>query len=62
MEINYYVPRTKINYRLSELVEDGYNISMNGYTYDKLSRAPKGRSIDKTLRNMDGKLTFVIYN
>ena len=41
----YFLPRLKINAKTSELVIPGEHINMDGYTYEQLSRRPKGRTI-----------------
>ena len=47
----YYVPSTKINAKVVDLVIPGYNIQIDNYNYERLSRKPKGRVIKRKLQN-----------
>ena len=49
----YFFPRVKMNARIIDSVIDGSHIVLEDYTYDMLSKKPRGRSIDRTLINED---------
>jgi len=57
----YFISRLKINAKTSELVIPGEHITLNNYTYEQLSRKPKGRSIFRKLLNEQNQERFVIY-
>ena len=58
----FYVPKVKMNYKLAETVLEGEHIRIEGYTYDRVSRRPKGRSIKQTLLNSTETERWIIYN
>ncbi len=62
MEKKYYIARSRINARISDTVIDGEIISIEGITYQRLSRAPIGRSIKRRLRKTDETQRIVIYS
>ena len=57
----YYVPSTKINAKVADLVMTGYNIQIDNYNYERLSRKPKGRTIKRKLQNGNTKERILIY-
>lgn len=57
----YYLPSLKINSKVSDTVIEGRHIEIDGITYQRLSRKPRGRSIQRRLLNMDSNLRLVIY-
>ena len=57
----YFFPRVKMNARIIDSVIDGSHIVLEDYTYDMLSKKPRGRSIDRTLINEDLQTRFTIY-
>lgn len=57
-----FVPATKINAVISETVIPGSHITINGYTYEQVSRAPRGRRITRKLINEDKQERIVIYS
>ena len=61
IEENYYVPSLKINSKISDTVIEGKHIEIDGITFQRLSRKPRGRSIQRRLLNMDSNLRLVIY-
>ncbi len=57
----YFLSRLKINAKTSELVIPGEHINIDGYTYEQLSRKPKGRTIFRKLINNTNTERFTIY-
>ena len=49
MEELYYVPSMKVNSKVADLVIEGNHIEINGITYQRLSRKPRGRSVNRIL-------------
>ena len=62
MEKLYYIPSHRMNARISDTVLEGEEISIEGITYQRLSRAPIGRSIQRRLRKTDETQRIVIYS
>ena len=62
MEKLYYIPSHRMNARISDTVLEGEEISIEGITYQRLSRAPIGRSIQRRLRKTNETQRIVIYN
>ena len=62
MEKLYYIPSHRMNARIADTVLEGEDISIEGITYQRLSRAPIGRSIQRRLRKTDESQRIVIYN
>ena len=58
----FFVPAVKINARIADTVIIGNHIKLNDYTYERVSRRPKGRSIFKRLQSMDGNTKLTIYS
>lgn len=58
----FYVPATKINARIADTVVEGYPIKIDGYQYEKVSRAPRGRRILRKLLNVESQEQIVIYS
>lgn len=58
----FYVPATKINARIADTVVEGYPIIIDGYQYEKVSRAPRGRRILRKLLNVESQEQIVIYS
>jgi|TARA_R110001592_G_C13113550_1_gene745174 hypothetical protein len=57
----YYFPSIKMNAKISEIVEDGFPIEMEGYKYERLLRKPRGRSILRRLVNENTQTRLIIY-
>ena len=57
----YYVPSTRITSRIADLVMQGWQIGIDGYHYDRLSRRPKGRAIMQRLVNEEKQQRIIIY-
>jgi hypothetical protein len=62
MTKSYYVASTRISPKIADLVEYGYHIILEGYTYEKLKSAPRGRSIKRRLQNPATEEQIVIFN
>jgi hypothetical protein len=58
----YYIPSVKINAKVADLVIPGNHINVEGYQYERLMRKPRGRSIKKNLKSMDGNTYIKIYS
>ena len=61
VEEKYYVPSSKINAKISDTVLEGMHIEIGGLTYQRLSRKPRGRSIQRRLLNENSRVRLVIY-
>jgi hypothetical protein len=61
MEELYFIPSLKINARVSELVIQGNHIEIEGTTYQRLSRKPRGRSVSRKLLNESTNTRIIIY-
>jgi hypothetical protein len=61
MEDLYFIPSLKINARVSELVIQGNHIEIEGITYQRLSRKPRGRSVSRKLLNESTNTRIIIY-
>lgn len=62
MEKAYYIARSRMNARIAETVIDGDPISLNGITYERVSKAPAGRQVARRLRAIDETKRVVIYS
>lgn len=61
MEELYFIPSLKINARVSELVIQGNHIEIEGITYQRLSRKPRGRSVSRKLLNESTNTRIIVY-
>ena len=61
MEELYFIPSLKINARVSELAIQGNHIEIEGITYQRLSRKPRGRSVSRKLLNESTNTRIIIY-
>jgi hypothetical protein len=62
MEELYYVPSLRINVKISDLVIEGNHIELDGITYQRLSRKPRGRSIKRKLKSLQSNTRILIYS
>ena len=62
MEELYYVPSLRINAKISDLVIEGNHIELDGITYQRLSRKPRGRSIKRKLKSLESNTRILIYS
>lgn len=58
----FYVPSMKVNSKISDTVIDGNHIEIEGITYQRLSRKPRGRSIMRRLTGMNTAERILIYS
>jgi len=61
MEELYYVPSLKVNSKVADLVIEGNHIEIEGITYQRLSRKPRGRSIQRRLKGLETDTSILIY-
>ena len=61
VEEKYYVSSSKINAKISDTVLEGMHLEIGGITFQRLSRKPRGRSIEKKLLSLSGSTRLVIY-
>ena len=61
MEELFYIPSLKVNAKVSDLVIEGNHIEIDGITYQRLSRKPRGRSIKRKLSSMKSNTRILIY-
>ena len=57
----YYIPQHRINARISDSVVTGNHIKIGPYTYELITRAPAGRTVQKRYRSLDEQTQIVIY-
>lgn len=57
-----FVPAVKMNAAISETAIPGSHIRIDGYTFEQVSRAPKGRRIARKLQNGNNQERIVIYS
>ena len=62
MEDFFYIPSLKVNAKVSDLVIEGNHIEIDGITYQRLSRKPRGRSIKRKLKSLQSNTRILIYN
>ena len=62
MNESYYIPSTKVNSTVSELIIPGNFIEMEEYRFERLIRKPRGRSIMRTLINTKTNERLIIYS
>ena len=59
---SYYIARSRMNARIADTVIQNDSISIDGITYEKVSKAPIGRSVQRRLRKTDESQRIVIYS
>jgi hypothetical protein len=57
----YYFPKSRANAKITEIINPGHHIEIDGYVYENLIRKPKGRSIQRRLRSTDELTSITIY-
>lgn len=57
-----FVPSTKINAKVAETVIPGNHITLNGLTYQMVSKRPLGRRVLRRLQNLSTNTKIVIYS
>ena len=58
----YFILGSKINAATADTVIPGSHISLNGYVYQQVSRAPRGKRIERRLLNEDKQERITIYS
>ena len=58
----FYVPSLRVNSKISDLVIEGNHITIDGTTYQRLSRKPRGRSLKRKLKNIETDTRILIYS
>ena len=57
----FFVPSTKINARIADTVISGQHITIEGLTYQMVSRRPQGRRVLRKLQNLNTNTQITIY-
>ena len=58
----FFVPSTKINARIADTIITGRHITVEGLTYQMVSKRPLGRRVLKRLINESTNTKIVIYS
>lgn len=61
MDVSYYISPLKVTPVLEELIMPEDTIKIDGMTYIRLSKKPKGRSIERKLKSMSSEEQILIY-
>lgn len=62
IEKRYYISPMRLNARIADTVIEDDFITIEGYKYIRLTRAPKGKSILRRIRAVENdNLRFTIY-
>lgn len=62
MEELYYIPSLKVNAKVVDLVIEGNHIEIEGITYQRLSKKPRGRSVKRKLQGDKVQQRILIYS
>lgn len=57
----FFVPSTKINARIADTVITGQHITIEGLTYQMVSKRPQGRRVLRKLQNLNTNTQITIY-
>lgn len=57
----FFVPSTKINARIADTVIPGNHITVEGLTYQMVSKRPQGRRVLRKLQNLNTNTQITIY-
>jgi len=57
----YFISPSRINSRISETVLPGYHIAIDGLIYEQTSKRPQGKSLQRSLVNLDKQERVLIY-
>ena len=57
----YFISPSRVNARISETVLPGYHITIDGLIYEQTSKRPQGKSLQRSLVNMDKQERVLIY-
>jgi len=58
---SYYIKNSRINYSISNTVIPHNHISFEGMTYERVSKAPSNRIVQRRLINPDTQEKIIIY-
>lgn len=58
----FFVPSTKINARIADTVITGQHITVEGLTYQMVSKRPQGRRVLRKLQNLNTNTQITIYS
>jgi len=62
MNESYFIRATKVNARVADFIIDVQHININGYKFERLSKKPRGRTIERKLQNTNTQERFIIYS
>jgi hypothetical protein len=57
----YFISPSRVNARISETVLPGYHITIDGLIYEQTSKRPQGKTLQRSLVNMDKQERVLIY-
>jgi hypothetical protein len=57
----YFISPSRANARISETVLPGYHITIDGLIYEQTSKRPQGKTLQRSLVNMDKQERVLIY-
>ena len=57
----YFISPSRVNARISETVIPGEHITIEGLVYEQTSKRPQGKSLQRSLVNMDKQERVLIY-
>lgn len=57
----FFVPSTKMNARIADTVITGQHITIEGLTYQMVSKRPQGRRVLRKLQNLNTNTQITIY-
>lgn len=61
MQKLYFIALRRTNAMIADTILPGHHISFNGYTFEQVSRPPRGRTIRQRLINEDKQERILIY-
>ena len=57
----YYVSGLNITFAISEILVEGYHITIDDRRFERVSRKPRGRKVSRVLLNESTNERFLIY-
>lgn len=61
MQKLYFIALRRTNAMIADTILSGYHIKLDGYTYEQVSRPPRGRTIRRRLINENTQERILIY-
>ena len=58
----FFVPSTKINAKIADTIITGQHITVEGLTYQMVSKRPQGRRVLRKLQNLNTNTQITIYS